>query len=91
MTKWKWAIAFGVPAKVFVLNENGDYFWMDWSNWATMRHFVLFRAGLAGPGAVRTIGRLFLFPLTLLYLLSFAAIVHTKRWARLRFGENQHV
>src|SRR3712207_2056888 len=27
MTKWKWALVWHVPAKVFILNENGDYFW----------------------------------------------------------------
>src|SRR5690348_8593752 len=29
MTKWKWALALRIPAKVFVINENGDYFWLD--------------------------------------------------------------
>ncbi|HBY63374.1 MAG TPA: hypothetical protein DEH78_26420 [Solibacterales bacterium] len=79
MTKWKWMVAARIPAKVFVLNENGDYFWLDRGNWRTVRHFVLFRAGLSGAGAVRTLGRLALFPFTLLYLLLFAAIVHLKR------------
>jgi len=31
MTKWKWALAARLPVKVFVLNENGDYFWLDWA------------------------------------------------------------
>ena len=29
MTRWKWAIAVRVPAKVLIVNENGDYFWLD--------------------------------------------------------------
>ena len=29
MAKWKWALALRLPAKVFVINENGDYFWLD--------------------------------------------------------------
>ena len=29
MTKWKWMLAARLPGKVFVLNENGDYFWLD--------------------------------------------------------------
>jgi len=76
MTKWKWSLAARLPAKVFILNENGDYFWVDWSHWAVIRHFALFRAGLAGAGAVRTLARLALFPFTLLYLLCYAAAAH---------------
>jgi len=82
MTKWKWMLAARIPAKVFILNENGDYFWLDRGNAAMAAHFVLFRAGLSGAGAVRTIGRLLLFPLTLLYLILFAAAAHARRKLR---------
>lgn len=82
MTKWKWLIAALLPAKVFVLNENGDYFWIDHAHWASIQHFVLFRAGLAGAGAVHTLGRLLLFPLTLAYLVAFAGWVHLRRKLR---------
>ncbi len=82
MTKWKWSLALRLPAKVFVLNENGDYFWFDHGHWGVIRHFVLYRAGLAGAGAVRTLARLFLFPFTLSYLLLFAAAVHSRRALR---------
>ena len=86
MTKWKWALALRLPAKVFVLNENGDYFWLDWAHWTVIRHFVAYRAGLTGAGAVRTLARLLLFPLTLLYLLLYAAVVHLRRHVRLMFS-----
>ena len=82
MTKWKWAIAARLPVKLFILNENGDYFWLDYSNWQLIRHFVLYRAGLAGAGAVRTLARLALFPFTLLFLLCYAATVHLMRRAK---------
>lgn len=82
MTKWKWTIAWKVPAKLFILNENGDYFWVDRGHGKTVRHFVLFRAGLSGAGAVATLFRLTMFPLTLIYLLLFAATVHLRRKAR---------
>jgi hypothetical protein len=82
MTKWKWALAFRLPAKVFVLNENGDYFWLDYGHWQAMRQFVLFRAGLAGAGAVRTLARLIFFPFTLSYLLIYAGTVHLWRSQR---------
>jgi hypothetical protein len=83
MTKWKWMLAFRIPAKVFVLNENCDYFWLDRTQVGYIRHFILFRAGLTGAGAVRTIGRLLLFPFTLLFLILFAAIVHSRRKLRM--------
>jgi len=79
MTKWKWMLAFRLPAKIYILNENLDYFWLDWGQWKTIRHFILFRAGLAGAGAVRTIARLLLFPFTLLFLILYAAAVHLRR------------
>jgi hypothetical protein len=82
MTKWKWMLAARVPGKVFVLNENGDYFWMDHGHLATIRYFILFRAGLTGSGAVRTLARVVLFPFSLLYLILYAAVVHLRRSLR---------
>jgi hypothetical protein len=83
MTKWKWWLVYKIPAKVFILNENCDYFWVHVANWRTILHFALFRAGLTGAGAVHTLGRLLLFPFTLAYLIAFAAWVHFKRRVRL--------
>ena len=83
MTKWKWWLAAKVPAKVFILNENGDYFWLDWSQWRTIIHFALFRAGLTGAGAVPALVRLLLLPFTFAYLVGFAAWVHLKRAVRM--------
>jgi len=82
MTKWKWAVATQVPAKLFILNENGDYFWFDRSNWRTIVHFAMFRAGLAGAEGATTVARVVLFPFTLLYLAAFAAYVHARRALR---------
>lgn len=79
MTKWKWALAARLPAKVLVLNENGDYFWLDRGNWRIIRHFVAYRAGLSGADAVRTITRVVLFPFTCVYLLLYAAVIHLRR------------
>ena len=50
MNKWKWMLMARLPVKVFILNENGDYFWVDYAHWSVIRHFALFRAGLAGAG-----------------------------------------
>jgi hypothetical protein len=82
MTKWKWMLAARLPGKVFVLNENGDYFWLDRGHLGNIRHFILFRAGLTGAGAVRTLARLVLFPFTLLYLILYALTVHLRRKLR---------
>jgi len=79
MTKWKWALALRLPVKVLAVNENGDFFWFDRANWPAVRHFVLFRAGLSGGDAVRTIGRILVFPLTLAFLLFYAALIHLRR------------
>ena len=79
MTKWKWVLALRIPAKVFVVNENGDYFWLDRKHAGAIRRFVLFRAGLAGAGAVRTLARVVSFPFTLLYLLLYATSAHARR------------
>ena len=82
MTKWKWALAWQVPAKLFVLNENGDYFFVDRGQLGTIKYFVLYRAGLSGAGGVTTLLRLALFPFTFAYLLLYAAYVHLRRIAR---------
>jgi hypothetical protein len=82
MTKWKWSLAARLQSKVFVINENADYFWLDRTHFSNIRAFVLLRTGLAGSGAVRILARLFSFPFTFAYLLLYAATVHTRRALR---------
>ena len=82
MTKWKWFVALRIPAKFFILNENGDFFWIHRDRVATIRHFMLVRAGLAGEGAIRTLARLCLFPFSVLFLVLYALAVHTRRALR---------
>jgi hypothetical protein len=79
MTKWKWWLAAKIPAKLFVVNENCDFFWADWGQWRLMLHFMMFRAGLTGAAAVPAIARLLFFPFTLTYLLLYAGAVHLRR------------
>jgi hypothetical protein len=86
MTKWKWLIAWRIPAKFFILNENGDYFWLHRENLATIREFVLVRLGLSGAGAIRTIGRLLIFPFAVLFLLLYAFAAHSGRFVRRALG-----
>lgn len=84
MTKWKWWLALRVPAKLFLLNENGDWFWFDYANWRTIWQFASYRAGLAGSGIITTPLRILLFPFTLTYLLLFALKIHTLKYLRTR-------
>jgi hypothetical protein len=79
MSKWKWLIAFRVPAKIFVVNENGDYFWIHRDFTATMREFSIERLGLSGAGAIRTPARVLIFPFTVLFLLLYAFVAHIRR------------
>jgi hypothetical protein len=79
MTKWKWALAFEVPARLFLINENADFVWFDRFHWRVLWRFALYRSGLGEAGAVRTLAGLILFPFTLLYLLLYATAVHTRR------------
>ena len=89
MTKWKWMLAARLPGKLFIINENQDYFWVDRGNWRLVLHFLLFRAGLSGAEAVQTIGRLLLLPFTVLFLLLYATVVHLKR--RLRLASHSRI
>ena len=82
MTKWKWMIALRLPVKVFIINENGDYFWVNREQSAAVREFCLVRMGLAGEGAIRTVGRLLIFPFSLLFLLLYAFVAHAGRIVR---------
>lgn len=79
MTKWKWWLAAKIPAKLFIINENCDFFWADFAHWRLIVHFVFFRAGLTGAAAVPAIARLLFFPITLTYLLLYAGFVHLRR------------
>jgi len=82
MTKWKWALALRIPAKILIINENGDYFPLEFHERANIWRFAVSRAGLGGAGAVRTLARALSFPFTLLYLLLYATTVHTRRALR---------
>jgi hypothetical protein len=77
--KWKWALAAVLPAKILVLNENGDWFWLDRGHWPQIRLFIKHRAGFADAGIVRAAARVAIFPFTLSYLLLYAAAAHFRR------------
>ena len=86
MSKWKLMLFFRIPAKFFIVNENGDYFWFHRDNSRNIRAFSLARIGLTGAGAVRTALRLLLFPFSIVFLLLWAFTVHARRALRLTFA-----
>jgi hypothetical protein len=79
LNKWKWALAAVLPAKILILNENGDWFWLDRAHWPQISRFVKHRAGFADAGIVRAVARAAIFPFTLSYLLLYAAAAHFRR------------
>jgi len=83
MTKWKWWLAWKTPAKIFIINENADYFWLDRAHLRQLRKFVTHRLGISGSAAVPSLVRLIFFPVTLAYLLLYAGTVHLRRKIRL--------
>ena len=83
MTKWKWWLAAKLPSKLFIVNENCDFFWVDRGQWRLILHFMVFRAGLTGAAAVPALARLLFFPLTVAYLLLYAGAVHLRRRIRM--------
>lgn len=82
MAKWKWMLAAALEAKLFVMNENGDYFWVDYSNWKLILHFMAVRAGMSGDNGIWLPLRMLVFPFGLAFLAAYAAWMHTRRWMR---------
>lgn len=86
MLKWKWAVALKLRSKLFLINENADFFWFDRGHLDLLGQTALLRTGLAGAGAVRTLARVVSFPFTLAYLLLYASVVHARRAVRLKLS-----
>ena len=79
LAKWKFLIALSVPAKVLVINESGDCFWFDRSNWPAIRQFVASRSGVTGATVLRSTLQIAVLPFTFVGLLLFAAGAHALR------------
>ncbi len=82
LAKWKWVLGAKLKSKLFIVNENCDYFCVDWAHTRMLLHFALFRMGLTGAAAIPTIARLLFFPFVLAYLIAYAGIVHLRRKLR---------
>lgn len=79
MTRWKWFLIWKIPAKVFIINENSDWFWFDRGSIGILRSMAFSRTGMSGSGVLRQPLKLILFPLTLTYLAAYATFMHIRR------------
>ena len=82
MTRWKWAVALQVPAKLLIVNENVDYFWFDRGNLGSMRAMLKHRFGVHTVSSPQLVISAMLFPFVFLYLLAYAGWIHTRRLLR---------
>src|SRR5579884_1871662 len=67
--RWKALAALLIPAKVLIVNENADFFWLDWANRRAMRLLLSHRWGVNLEQSFYTLLRALIFPVTFLILL----------------------
>lgn len=83
MFNWKVLLLALLPSKIIVINEHGDFFWLDRKNLKILRSFVGARLGVGGDAFLRAIFQLLVFPFTFLYLVFYALVTYLARWTRL--------
>jgi hypothetical protein len=83
MTKWKWMLVARLRSKIFVVNENADFFWLDRGHWRNALRMAKTRTGITGTAGIPALAQWLFFPVTLVYLLLFAGAVHIKRKVRM--------
>ncbi|MBI4464241.1 MAG: hypothetical protein HY647_06010 [Acidobacteria bacterium] len=80
---WKTLALLFQPAKVLVINENADFFWLQWSNRGILRQLLQTRWGLQRAVLFRIGLAALVFPITLLVLVATAGVYYARRWRRL--------
>ena len=83
MSLWRTLALAVVPAKVIIINENGDFFWLSWENRATLRSFLSARWGVNLRHGAKIILLALLFPFTVLFLMLTALFYYLRRWRNL--------
>ena len=86
MAPWRWASLASLPSKILIVNENADFFWLDRAHLSAGVQFLLHRSGLAGESTLRSLFQAVAFPFVFVYLLFYAAYVHSVRALRLTLG-----
>jgi hypothetical protein len=83
MFAWKVLALVLMPSKTLVINEHGDYFWLDWLHRRALRGFLATRWVFIRRDFLLAVLRALVFPLTVLYLLATALLLYLRRWYRL--------
>ena len=83
MTVWRALALVLVPAKVIVVNENADFFWLSWENRAMLRAFLGARWGVNLRHGALILLRAAAFPFTVLFLMLTALYYYQRRWRNL--------
>ena len=81
--RWKLLLMLLLPSKLLVVNENADFFWLDWSNRDLIRRFLGARLDVEGAELLRAAFRLLLFPFAFTFLACYALFAYLGRWLRL--------
>ncbi len=83
---WKWFLLATLSSKFLILNENGDFFWLDRGHLPNLFDMLQQRVGFAGETVTEAIAGLVAFPFVVAYLAAYAAYVHAVRAMRLTLG-----
>jgi hypothetical protein len=81
--RWKMLAMALLPAKVLVVNEHADFFWLEWDNLRTVRQLLGIRWGVNLEEFFYNLLRALIFPLTFLFLISTAGFLYLRRAWRL--------
>ena len=76
---WKLVALLTFPSKFIIVNENADYFSLDYAHLPNLRCLLFHRTDLQPTLAVHAIVRILTVPFALGYLLGYAAWVHLRR------------
>ena len=83
---WKWLLLATLNSKFLILNENGDFFWLDRGHLPNLFDMLQRRVGFAGETVTEAIAGLLAFPFVVVYLAAYAGYVHSVRGIRLALG-----
>ncbi len=79
---WKIALVAALPAKIVLVDEDGEFIWLDRSHWRQALDLAVSRSGIRNPEFARRVGQVLMLPFGLCILLAFAARVHAGRLLR---------
>jgi hypothetical protein len=85
MFNWKMLLLLLLPSKMILVNEHGDFFWLDRQNLPILRQFIGSRWGVGGDSLIRSLVRVIAFPFVLALLALTAVVTYAVRWTRLLY------